>query len=90
MRITFIFTSILSLLIIFILSFWKEEAWFLLWIIVPFIGVGLYDMLQVKHSLRRNFPLIGRGRWFMEFVRPFIRQYFIESDIDGAPVNRMF
>ena len=26
----------------------------------------------------------------MEFVRPFIRQYFIESDIDGAPVNRMF
>ena len=75
MRITFIFTSILSLLIIFILSFWKEEAWFLLLIAAPLVAIGFYDMLQTKHSLRRNFPLIGRGRWFMEFVRPFMRQY---------------
>jgi glutamate synthase domain-containing protein 2 len=58
--------------------------------VIPLITIGSYDMWQTKHSLRRNFPLIGRGRWFMEFVRPFIRQYFIESDIDGAPVNRMF
>jgi glutamate synthase domain-containing protein 2 len=90
MRSTFVFVSILSLLIIVILSLWKEEAWFLLLIVAPLIAIGFYDMLQTKHSLRRNFPLIGRGRWFMEFVRPFIRQYFIESDIDGAPVNRMF
>lgn len=47
-------------------------------------------MLQTKHSIRRNFPLIGRARWLMEFARPFIRQYFIESDMDGAPINRMF
>ena len=90
MRITFIFVSILSLLTIFILSFWKAEVWVSLLIVAPLIAIGCYDMLQTKHSLRRNFPLIGRGRWFMEFVRPFIRQYFIESDIDGAPVNRMF
>jgi glutamate synthase domain-containing protein 2 len=52
--------------------------------------VGVYDLFQVKHSIRRNFPLFGRGRWIMEDIRPFIRQYFIESDTDGAPINRMF
>ncbi len=90
MRTTFVFASILGFLTIAMLSMWKEEAWFLLLIATPLVAIGFYDMLQTKHSLRRNFPLIGRGRWFMEFVRPFVRQYFIESDIDGAPVNRMF
>jgi hypothetical protein len=30
------------------------------------------------------------GRWLMEFLRPFVRQYFVESDTDGSPINRMF
>ena len=47
-------------------------------------------MLQTEHSLRRNFPLVSRGRWFMEWLRPFFRQYFFESETDGAPVSRMF
>ncbi|WP_198942552.1 FMN-binding glutamate synthase family protein [Methyloprofundus sedimenti] len=47
-------------------------------------------MFQSRHSLRRNFPLFSRSRWIMEAIRPYIRQYFIESDIDGSPINRMF
>ncbi len=91
MRVAFVFASAFSLLTIVILIFlWQDKGLILLLIAVPLIAIGCYDMLQTKHSLRRNFPLIGRGRWFMEFVRPFVRQYFIESDIDGAPVNRMF
>ena len=91
MRIEFVFMSTLSLLIVAMISFfWPEKEWTLLLIVAPLVAIGCYDMLQTKHSLRRNFPLIGRGRWFMEFVRPFIRQYFIESDIDGAPINRMY
>ena len=54
------------------------------------LAVGVYDMVQTEHSIRRNFPLVGRGRWFMEWVRPFIRQYLMESETDGAPINRMF
>ena len=38
----------------------------------------------------RNFPIIGRFRWVMEFLRPFIQQYFVESDTSGAPISRMF
>ena len=47
-------------------------------------------MKQTRHAVRRNFPLIGRGRWLMESLGPFVRQYLIESDTDGAPINRMF
>ena len=50
--------------------------------------LGLYDIKQTKHSLWRNFPVIGRLRWVLEELRPPVRQYFIESDIDGVPINR--
>lgn len=69
--------------------YWHPALWLLL-IILPLIGVGIYDLFQSGHAVRRNYPLFGRGRWFMEWLRPFIRQYLIESDTDGAPINRMF
>ena len=68
---------------------WPPVVWLLL-IIIPLAALGIYDMLQKRHSIRRNFPLFGRGRWIMEEIRPFIRQYFVESDTDGTPISRMF
>ncbi|MFO8005555.1 FMN-binding glutamate synthase family protein [Thioalkalivibrio sp.] len=65
----------------------------LLWaaaVVLPLVALGFHDMLQTRHSIRRNFPLFGRARWLMEALRPFMRQYFVESDTDGAPINRMF
>ncbi len=50
--------------------------------------IGLYDLFQRKHSLGRNFPIIGRIRDLSESVRPQIRQYFVECDIGGRPFNR--
>ena len=61
------------------------------WLVLIFLFVillGLYDLKQTKHSLWRNFPVLGRFRWVLEELRPPIRQYFIESDIDGVPFNR--
>ncbi len=75
--------------IVLIAFFWPPILWLAL-ILLPFAAVGMFDMLQTKHSIRRNFPLFGRGRWLMELIRPYIRQYFVESDTDGAPINRMF
>ena len=46
-------------------------------------------MVQERHTLRRNFPLLGRLRWLMEALRPKIYQYFVESDTDGRPINRL-
>jgi glutamate synthase domain-containing protein 2 len=70
------------------LIFWS--AWFL----VPFAlaaalsALGIWDMLQTKHSLRRNYPILANIRFILEKIRPEIRQYFLESDLDGTPFNR--
>ena len=69
--------------------FWPPILWSLL-LLLPLLALGIHDRLQTRHSILRNFPLFGRGRWLMEALRPFVRQYFIESDTDGAPINRMF
>lgn len=59
------------------------------WIgIAPLLAMGVYDYFQTTHSVRRNFPLIGRMRYLMELIRPEIYQYFIESDTEGVPFDR--
>lgn len=60
----------------------------LLWITGPILIMGLYDYFQTKHTIRRNFPILGRARYWFELVRPEINQYFIESNTDGRPFNR--
>lgn len=52
------------------------------------IAVGIYDLMQTKHTILRNFPVIGHLRYMLEGIGPEIRQYFIESDTDGKPLNR--
>lgn len=37
----------------------------------------------------RNFPVLGHGRFLMEELRPKIYQYFVESDTNGTPINRI-
>lgn len=90
MRSTFVLVSVTAWAVMLLLSFkWPNIIWVSL-LLVPITLVGLYDMYQTKHALRRNFPFVGRGRWVMEFFRPFLRQYFFESETDGVPINRMF
>ena len=63
----------------------------LLWsliILIPLVALGFYDMLQTKHAILRNFPIIGHGRYFFELIRPEIYQYFVEGDTDGVPFDR--
>lgn len=52
------------------------------------VGVGVYDLRQSKRSVLRNYPVIGHIRFMLEYVRPEIRQYFIESDNESAPFSR--
>jgi glutamate synthase domain-containing protein 2 len=51
-------------------------------------AIGIWDLLQTRHSLRRNYPILANIRFGLEKVRPEIRQYFLESDTDGTPFNR--
>ena len=52
------------------------------------VAVGIYDLRQSKRSILRNYPIIGHLRFMLEFVRPEIRQYFIESDNEATPFSR--
>lgn len=50
--------------------------------------VGIYDLLQTKTAILRNYPVIGHLRFMLEFIRPEIRQYFIEGDNDETPFSK--
>ena len=50
--------------------------------------VGIYDLTQTRHSLRRNYPIMAHFRAFFELIRPEIRQYLLESDSDAIPFSR--
>ena len=52
------------------------------------VAIGVYDIRQNKRSILRNYPIIGHIRFALEFVRPEIRQYFIESENEAAPFSR--
>ncbi|OJI04515.1 FMN-binding glutamate synthase family protein [Polynucleobacter sp. MWH-Adler-W8] len=64
------------------------QAWnfFLLFGILSF--VGMYDVSQTKVAILRNYPVIGHLRFMLEFIRPEIRQYFIEGDNDETPFSK--
>jgi glutamate synthase domain-containing protein 2 len=55
----------------------------------PIVILGIYDLIQPKHSIVRNYPVVGRLRYFMEDLRPKVYQYFVESDTNGTPYNRL-
>ena len=60
------------------------------------IGVGVLclifmyiaDKMQTTHTIRRNYPVLGRGRYFMEHIGVFFRQYFFANDREEMPFNR--
>lgn len=65
-------------------------------ILVFLIGLGLLaviviyviDVTQTTHAIRRNFPVIGRFRYWFEHLGEFFRQYFFANDREEMPFNR--
>ncbi len=78
--------SILILISVLVMT----HLWTVGWLLLPLLVLGMvvYDTFQRKHTLRRNYPLIARLRYLLESVRPEIRQYFFEGELDGKPFNR--
>nr|WP_245791160.1 FMN-binding glutamate synthase family protein [Actinacidiphila rubida] len=50
--------------------------------------LGLWDLLQRRHAVLRNYPVIGHARYLLERIRPELQQYFIERNFDGRPFDR--
>ena len=90
MRNEFIIGSILSLLGVATLSIFHSLYWLhSLWILGRLIIQGVIDLQSKSHTIIANYPIFGRLRYVMEDLRPKIYQYFIESDTDGTPINRV-
>lgn len=73
-----------------ILSFFimlHDVRWFLV-ILIPVILIWLYDITQKRHTITRNFPVLGHFRYLLEFIRPEIQQYFIANNEEERPFNR--
>ena len=62
-----------------------------LWVVMCLTGLvvlGVHDLQQKTHAILRNYPIIGHLRFLLEFIRPELRQYFIEGDDDAVPFSR--
>jgi len=67
----------------------EEPAWLLATAAMGALtAVGVHDLRQKKHSILRNYPIMGHMRFILESIRPEIRQYMIEGDRDEEPFSR--
>jgi len=76
----------LTIMCLLVLSHLLDRWWLILPLFI--LAVVAYDTFQDQHALRKNYPLIGRLRYFFESIRPELRQYFFEGELDGKPFNR--
>ncbi len=69
-------------------SLW-HPGWYLgLCITVPLVLLGSWDLLQTRHNLLRNYPIVGHLRYLIEDTGAELRQYIVESNTEGKPFNR--
>lgn len=79
-----------------VMSVVQQALSLLTYLFVFALGVGVLaiavmyvvDVTQTTHAIRRNFPVVGRFRYFFENLGEFFRQYFFAMDREELPFNR--
>lgn len=71
-----------------ILNFLGNISWWL-WIIIALVLIALRDILQKRHTISHNFPIVGHIRYLFESIGPEIRQYFVANNREELPFNRI-
>jgi len=51
-------------------------------------SVAAHDLLQRRHAILRNFPVIGHGRYLIERIGPELRQYVVAGNDEERPFTR--
>lgn len=57
--------------------------------LVTFMRLYKKDSAQEEHPTLRNYPVLGRVRYFLEKIGPELRQYLFNSDTEGKPFSRV-
>jgi len=82
-----LFCAVGTLLSAFVWVAFQQWGWVTL-LFALLVAIGVRDSLQTRRAVLRNYPVIGHLRFLLEFIRPEIRQYFIESDNEAHPFSR--
>jgi glutamate synthase domain-containing protein 2 len=86
-----ILAAAIALCIVFAVAAVTDGAPVFYWplaLLLPLVGLGVFDMVQPSHAILRNYPIIGHLRYIFEEIRPSVRQYLIEDDRDPLPFSR--
>ena len=67
---------------------WSPWWWLAEIVLVPLVLVGLWDFTQKRHSILRNYPIIGHFRFLLEDMGPELHQYLVEDNTSGRPFDR--
>lgn len=72
-----------------LVTLWLQgEGWWALVLFAALLAIAAHDLTQRRRALLRNYPIIGHIRFMLEYIRPEIRQYFLEGDREAAPFSR--
>ena len=63
-------------------------ALILIGLVILWITLLMIDRNQKRHAILRNYPVLGRIRYFFEKIGPEMRQYWFNSDNEGKPFSR--
>jgi glutamate synthase domain-containing protein 2 len=87
---TKVFWAMIVVAIAFVVLAIALDPWY--WIgagvAAALVAVGVWDLLQQRHSLLRNYPIVGHLRFLLEDAGPELHQYLVENDTDGRPFDR--
>jgi len=71
-----------------LISFFSNISWWM-WIIIALLIIIIRDVIQRKHTIQHNFPLVGHIRYLFESIGPEMRQYFVANNREELPFNRI-
>ena len=57
-------------------------------VIFGLLYLFIRDVTQKQHTILRNYPIVGRLRYYFEELGEYFRQYFFMGDRDELPFNR--
>ena len=59
------------------------------WILIILLIIALRDIIQRKHTISHNFPIVGHIRYILESIGPELRQYLVANNREELPFNRI-
>lgn len=85
-----VFHLVILLAVITLILALAVNAWWLAGTLIfgALALLGVFDQIQTRHTIRRNYPVIGNLRFIFESIRPELRQYFFEDDTQQLPFSR--